>query len=98
MFGVSGVYLQQAALVHEEGSRLLDAMASHYPEVHAALLPSAMLLGPNATRERQTSRGDGADSIIVTVGSLQRALRTSRVVVGDSGKRIVRRAVVGDLC
>lgn len=84
--------------MHEEGSRILDAMSAHYPEVHVAMLPSAMLLGPNGAREHQAALGDGADSVIVTNGSLQRALRASRVTVGDSSRRIVRHAIVGDVC
>lgn len=101
MHCVSCVQIQQAALMHEEGTRLLEAMSAHYPDVHVALLPSALLLGPNAMKERRAARSDGADSAIVTIGSLQKALRTARVVVGDSGKRIVScifRAIVGYMC
>lgn len=73
----------------KEGTRLLDALSERYADVHVSLLPSSILLGPNALQERQAAPDDGAGGVFVTSGSLRNGLRKSGVLLGDADERIV---------
>lgn len=73
----------------EEGTRLLDAVSDQYADVHLSLLPSSILLGPNALRERRSAADDGANNVFVTAGSLRKALRNAGVLLGDADDRVV---------
>lgn len=78
----------------EEGTRLLDAVSDQYADVHLSLLPSSILLGPNALRERRSAADDGANNVFVTAGSLRKALRNAGVLLGDADDRVVSRYVL----
>lgn len=73
----------------KEGTRLLDALSEHYEDVHVSLLPSSILLGPNALEERRAAPDDGAGGVFVTAGSLRNALRKAGVLLGDADERVV---------
>ena len=64
-------------------------MSDHYADVHLSLLPSSILLGPNALRERRSAADDGAGNVFVTAGSLRKALRHAGVLLGDTDDRVV---------
>lgn len=74
-----------------EGTRLLDTVSDQYAVVHLSLLPSSILLGPNALRERRSAADDGAANVFVTAGSLRKALRNAGVLLGDADDRVVSR-------
>lgn len=73
----------------KEGTRLLDALSDSYGDVHLSLLPSPILLGPNALAERRAAPDDGARGVFVTAGSLRNALRKAGVLMGDADERVV---------
>lgn len=73
----------------KEGTRLLDALSDSYADVHVSLLPSPILLGPNALEERRAAPDDGARGVFVTAGSLRNALRKAGVLLGDADERVV---------
>lgn len=73
----------------EEGQRLFRTLTEQYAKVHVSLLPSSILLGPNAMRERGVAPHDGADGIYVSSGSMRKGLRSAGVLLGDSDEKIV---------
>eukprot|EP00752_Nemacystus_decipiens_P009109 g8133.t1 len=78
----------------KEGTRLLDALSDHYEDVHVSLLPSSILLGPNALEERRAAPDDGAGGVFVTAGSLRNALRKAGVLLGDADERLLWRLLL----
>eukprot|EP00903_Cladosiphon_okamuranus_P021359 g19629.t1 len=79
----------------KDGTRLLDALSDHYEGVHVSLLPSSILLGPNALEERRSAPDDGAGDVFVTAGSLRNALRKAGVLLGDADERVLWRLLLG---
>ncbi|CAM9646286.1 unnamed protein product [Hapterophycus canaliculatus] len=77
-----------------EGTRLLDALSNRYADVHVSLLPSPILLGPNALEERRAAPDDGAKGVFVTAGSLRNALRKAGVLLGDADERVLWRLLL----